>query len=691
MIMTYIYLNYQNMKNVIASLASYANKAENAQSDVVAANEQNNNPSGLSNVSKLSGKVQELRDKTKEIDDRVEIAKAQNESGITAKDSSGSIAYYIPDTMEDNIDNAKSANQAIDDARTLKEKKGQSGESEVLDRIKQRSNSDAYSASFVEHYGARETMKIAQNAKGLRERVDMSDPKYKLVANLIARASRTWNKDKSQEISNSMVDYLRSGDKDGRGPVSTVTAVMKSANLPFGKDFLVSLANGVEPFSKIRRYKYSGSMPGQVETSEGFGPGLFPCLNAVLVAMRDCPEAALEYAVPDPNANSDGKDPNNDPYTKIKEKISIGNLDSDKQIGVTWNDNWAAIMARAADKFGYEKVDQTHPATDNAKRSALLAAAGVDWFGEKNEGEMGPKDRTITPEARRNLASVARCYAWSVDKAARSGDEDGKVPERSTHIEDDPTDAGVDKASTGLTYQPLFNADNLANVLGSISRDNDDFSSVTRSVGELNANRMAYATDRAASGDSSALTFATEANSAARGYLIGAGHAENEKDAANKDARNQEIIDTVMGLTSFIPGLGETATFFQNSAYSYAQNRGSDWIKKGMEAGYTANLDAALAENGQLKANAARRAQIDLLCGLAAGGAIKGDEQLDNFRKRVPNYDINSNGEQLSAKDIEDLDGVVENGTGVLTTEQQLILRNAAKEYQKGYNITHKK
>lgn len=683
MIMTYIYLNYENMKNVIASLASYANKAENAQSDVAAANEQNNNPSSLSNVSKLSGKVQELRDKAKEIDDRVEIAKAQNESGITAKDSSGSIAYYIPDTMEDNIDNAKSANQAIDDARTLKEKKGKSGENEVLDQIKQRSNSNAYSASFVEHYGARETMKIAQNAEG--GPADTSDPKYKIAANLIARASRTWDKGKSQEISNSIVDYLRSGDREGKGPVVTFAGVMESANVPFGKDFLVSLANGIEPFAKLSPPKAGGvSVGGHTISSEGGGRSLFLPLNSVLTAMRSCPEAALEYAVPDPNANADGKDPDNDPYKRIKEKISLGNMGSSSQLSTKWNDNWAAIMGRAADKFGYEKVDETHPATDNAKRSAFLAAAGVDWFGETN-------DRTITPEARRNLASVARCYAWSVDKAARSGDLDGNISEETIHIEDDPTDKGADKASAGLTYQPKFNADKLAKVLGAISRDSNEFSRVTSSVGELNANRVAYATDLAANGDSSGLKFATGATSAARGYLIGAGHAENEKDAASKDARNQEIIDTVMGLTSFVPGLGQTATYFQKSAYSYAQNRGSDWIKSGMQDSYTSNLNAALAKNGKVKADAAKRTQIDLLCGFANGGVIKGEEQLNNFRMRAPSCDVNSNCEQLSEREIEDLDDIVKNGTGVLNTEQQLILSDAEQEYQKGYRAANKK
>ena len=120
--MTYIYLNYENMKNVVASLAGYADKAEKARSDVMTANDYSNNPSHLSNVSKLSEKVRELRDKTKEIDDRVEVAKAQSESGLSAKDeSTGMISYYLPDNVEDSGKNVISANQAIVDAKKAKE------------------------------------------------------------------------------------------------------------------------------------------------------------------------------------------------------------------------------------------------------------------------------------------------------------------------------------------------------------------------------------------------------------------------------------------------------------------------------------------------------------------------------------------------------------------------------------------
>ena len=668
--MTYVYLNYENMKKVTTSLAGYADKAEQARSDALTANSNNKNPGVLENMPTMAEKVHQLRDKTKEIDDRVELAKTQSENGATPKDSSGSIAYYVPDNMEDNIDNARSANQAIEDAKSLKEKKGRSCEGEVLDQIGQHNNNDAYSAAFVEHYGARETMKIAQNGKGV------SDSKYKLAANLIARASTTWNKEKSQEISNSLVDYVKSGDRDGNGPELTFSYVLEAADVPYGKDFLVSLANGVEPLAHVQMPGPGGTSVGGHVIPEGgqSGGGRLFLLNSVLTAMRSRPEAALEYAVPDPNI-----DPQ-EAYKKINDKMKLGDLGSNQEIFKKWNDNWASIMAGNADKFGYEKVDEKHPASDDAKRSALLAAAGIDWFGATN-------DRFISPETRSNLASVLKCYAWSVDEAASSGDKDGDVPSPASPIDTDPSDEGADKASIGLTYQPQFHADNLAKVLGAISRDQDNFSSVTENVGELNANRMAYATAQAAKGDSGALQSAMNSSSAARGYLIGAGHAENEKDAANKDARNQAVIDTVMGLTSFIPGLPGTASFFENSAYSYAQNRGSAGIKDALQNNFTGNLNAAVAASSKYKAEEGGRIQIDLLCSLASGGALS-KSQIEMLKKRVPNY---FEGKQLTNDDIDRLSDAISNPNGVLTTEQQTSLNLAQGAYQQGYNITHKK
>lgn len=637
MIMTYIYLNYENMKNVIASLADYANKAENAQSDVVAANEQNNNPSSLSNVSKLSGKVQELRDKTKEIDDRVEMAKAQNESGITTKDSSGSIAYYIPDNMEDNINNAKSANQAIEDIKNLKEEKESL---KARSQVKQHCDNDAYAAAFVEHYGTQNTMKLS--GYGMYGGGEDVESNVKLSSSLIARASRTWDKEKSREMSDAVVNDAKSKEYPS-------LTIFESTSIPYGKDFLVGLANGVE------------------------GAGMTRLLPSVVKAMRATPAAALEYAIPDANVDSTKA------YDYIIKKLNLIPALNNAKTFNSWTDDWAFIMAACADKYGYEKVDDKHPITDGAKRSALLAAAGVDWVGEEKTG-------FISPQARHNLASVLKCYAWSVDEAARRTDATGDVRPPASHIDTDPSD-GRDPVSSGLTVQPQFNTDRLARVLGSVSRDQNDFSSVTRSVGEFNANRMAYASAQAAKGDTGALQTAMNSSSSTRGFLIGAGHAENEKDAANKDARNREIISTVMGLTSFVPGLPEAATFFEKAGYSYALNRGSDGLKGVLEKQYASNFNKAVEANSEIKANDGHRMQLELLYSLASGGAIKGAE-LDKLKSAVPKL---FSGEEMNNDDLDALDDVITNPNGILTDEQQTAMTVAQGEYQKGYNITHKK
>lgn len=644
--MTYIYLNYENMKNVTASLTSYADKAEQAQSDVLSANNSSNNPSNLSNVSKLSEKVQELRDKAKEIDDRVELAKAQNENGTTVKDSNGSIAYYVPDNMEDNIDNAKSANQAIEDAKTLKEKKGLQGESEARDQIRQHCNSDAYAAAFVEHYGARETMKISQ--KGKDGGFDKNDPNVKLASTLLSRASRTWDKAKSQEMSNAIIDYLKSGEQVPPGVAFTSVLESADSDSPYGKDFLVGLANGVENIDN----------------------GYY--LHPVVKAMRSTPDAALEYVVPDPSV-----DPNK-AYETVISKLKLGQV-GDGTFSKPWTDDWTFIMSACADKYGYEKVDDEHPVTDDAKRSALLAAAGVDWVGEA-------ETKSISPEARHNLASVLKCYAWSVDEAPKRADQTGVVWPPASRIDVNPSDDGRDPTSNGLTVQPQFNTDNLARVLGFISRDQDDFSSVSRSVGELNANRMEYASAQMAKGDSGALQTAMNSSSVTRGFLIGAGHAVIEQDKADEDARNQAVIDTVMDATAFIPGLPESANFFAKAGYSFAENRGSAGIRDILENHFTNNFNKAVEDNSGIKADQGHRMRLELLSSLASGGAIQGPA-LDRFRNAVPKF---FTGEQMDSKDLDALDDVIANPNGILNPEQQTAMTIAANKYQEGYNITHK-
>ena len=76
---------------------------------------------------RISSTVGFLEEKTKELQARLDSAKAANESGITPMGANGMISYFIPDGEDDTIKNALKHNhvetvkQARADAQNLKE------------------------------------------------------------------------------------------------------------------------------------------------------------------------------------------------------------------------------------------------------------------------------------------------------------------------------------------------------------------------------------------------------------------------------------------------------------------------------------------------------------------------------------------------------------------------------------------
>ena len=114
--MTYVYLNYDNMKSVVKSISNYADDAASAKAAAAAINFAHHFVVDLSGIAGWDEKVQALRDKGKEIDDRVELAKHQNENGLTPKQGTN-IAYYVPDGVDDTLNNVQNASWAMDDAK----------------------------------------------------------------------------------------------------------------------------------------------------------------------------------------------------------------------------------------------------------------------------------------------------------------------------------------------------------------------------------------------------------------------------------------------------------------------------------------------------------------------------------------------------------------------------------------------
>ena len=83
--MTYVYLNYENMKSVISAIETYVKDTRSAKSAVATENLNHENRIDLSGIDGWDDKVTAIEDKKREIDARVELAKHQSENGLSKK------------------------------------------------------------------------------------------------------------------------------------------------------------------------------------------------------------------------------------------------------------------------------------------------------------------------------------------------------------------------------------------------------------------------------------------------------------------------------------------------------------------------------------------------------------------------------------------------------------------------------
>lgn len=125
--MTYVSLDPEGLQKVIDGLSSYVSKARDHRESVKNTNHRNSSPADLaSSLEIIAGSAAALEDKVKELQARLDSAKAANESGITPMGADGTISYVIPDGLKDTAENARAnnnveiANQARADAETLK-------------------------------------------------------------------------------------------------------------------------------------------------------------------------------------------------------------------------------------------------------------------------------------------------------------------------------------------------------------------------------------------------------------------------------------------------------------------------------------------------------------------------------------------------------------------------------------------
>lgn len=438
--------------------------------------------------------------------------------------------------------------------------------------------------------------------------------------------------------------------------------------MTYGKDFLVALANDMDDVPWRQEWDSGGGPHGAWDKYVGEkipGYSTDPMVG-VLAAMRNTPDAAMTYLFPgnvsDYPENSTKTKEVYDRAQRIMNRHGAGNGQ--------WTDYWAAVMAGASE-HGKETVDSGNPRSDEAIRAALLTSAGVNWMGSAT---------SISANAQASMATTLANYAWSVDDAA-TRTQNGGVG----HLQNDPSANGP--TFGGLTIQPKFDKEKLANVIGAVSVDENGYAKVVEAVGELGGNRMAHATDLAARGDSDELLAAMRNNAADQGFLLGAANKKIEHDAGDKDEKKRKAIEAVADLTTFIPGLPAGTSKFAQSGFNYAVARAKSEGKSEAEHAFATNLEKAQHESENSAADDSAAVKSRLLCLLYQGGCLTDGEKA-SLQKRVPelfDQDGNLDSSRMTGEAATNLNNVIDHPEGVLEEDTQMRVNEAGQHYEDAY------
>lgn len=592
---TYIYLNYGEMKIVIGMLNNYAEDAAKAGGEVRRINDENNGAGDVSSMANWDGLVAQLTDKAKEIDARVELAKAQSESGITSK-SGDLIAYDLPDNVDDTIDNIQSATQGMKDAEALKQagEKARTDRSEqnekeyqeILKNIRNKTINPTYARAFVKIYGVENTIKLSTLQGGYElddsfEKSPIDEEGINLPRQLLSQASQTWDSTESKN----MADAIRSFIGDPGGRTTRFNALM-SGDQKYGKDFLINLAKNFEniPWDKKldtpERLENIGAGRSQYYSTDP--------MVGIMKAMANTPEAALDYLVPEKGADIESIETDSqrmairDRIYNIMNRHRAGN----DPFSSSWTDSWASIIADVSNAS--KTKDPLLP--DNSTRSALLSAAGISWAGDASE---------LSEKSRKNLANVMKNHAWSIDQAANT--DINSSTKKSVEI----NPGGSDAQLVGLVNQPVFNREALSKVLGLISENENDYNEIVEEVAKFNSGYLdsvlhpQLPMDRSI--QLSKLETASHHSSGSQGFLLGAQQGHLEKKTADADECNRKGISLIASFASFVPGLGSGAGAFANAMVEYSKSKVVDAAKEKSNELFANNAEIVEIKNAEVK------------------------------------------------------------------------------------------
>lgn len=330
--MVNVYMNPENLEKKIAELEEYAQCAIGAQATVHCMYLKDPlRPEGT--LGSLESAVFEAATEIKSHAESLRRCKTTmvnlNSNGVASHDSEGGISIEVPDDSAglETTDKFQKWAQGATDVNDLthpsRDGKTPSGRkhSEVIESMKANQGDSTYANSVIDKIGPKNITNsidgIASSAfspqheKGV---VFARKEICQLFGGVLATASQTWDKDKSEKMSQAITSSV--SPEEGRENwrrIPYLNAMLGGQDsdgnhvndLKFGKDFLVSMGDMLEkvPWDENRKYYKE---PGSQLQKQRLGSGImttdnqwsYDPLSGVLDAMGNNPEAAVQFLAP---------------------------------------------------------------------------------------------------------------------------------------------------------------------------------------------------------------------------------------------------------------------------------------------------------------------------------------------------------------------------------------------------------
>ena len=604
--MAYVSLDPDALQTLIDGLKGYATTAITNRDDAVNVNTYEDSPTSLTDFSDIVGlHCASLEDEAADLQNRLDAARAANESGLTTTGADGrTIAYVIPEGMEDTAENATASNnvdtvnQAREDAASLSDyAKGGCDPDDwdaLLARVQAGQDDPAYANALLANIDPGRLLDLPVD---IHDRMKIRDPKDQTdsflrpdaardltsaLGHVLATASYTWPDDQAADYANKLADATEEKGKSERhralnGMLMASQDVdvdedgtAESVGLDYSDSMLTTLAQRMENYSP---QKWDNTSPrdwwhrlGDFHDDSHLLPKELYSDNplaGVVHVMTGNPQAAQNWLVARPDGQG-APDPASADQTKetvqrVQDLVGWGSLEEKG-----WATDWAT-MAYEFDSQGWVSSDPAVMSQEERSYQDYASATAVS--GILNGIGSGEKPVTL-PDGVRNL--VSETLANHPDSVVESTD--------STNPEIPVIDAKTEADDGRMTYdyRPLFTNRALSNLVGQISYNETASSRLGESVADYNQKVFddAVATYED-SGVSAFVEEAVDAQCRTNGFFAGAAGYQEVGSAEKADKVSKDRNKTASFLAGLIPTVGPEASYIVNVAQPFNEDQES--------------------------------------------------------------------------------------------------------------------